>query len=70
MSFWQILQTVLAVLLLAAILAQNRGAGLGSSWGSAGEFYVARRGVERLLFRITIVIACAFVLVSFANLLV
>lgn len=70
MSFLQIVQTVLALLLLLSILIQNRGAGLGSTWGGSGEFYVTRRGMEKLLFRATIIIAFAFIVVSFASLLV
>lgn len=69
MSFLTIVEVVLAVLLIIAILLQNRGAGLGSSWGGSGELYMTRRGVEKALFRGTIVIAIAFFTVAFLNLL-
>lgn len=64
-----IAQTVLGVLLIGTILLQNRGAGLGSSFGGGGELYITRRGMERLLFRFTILVAVVFVLVSLASLI-
>lgn len=68
MNFLVIAQTLLGMVLVAAILFQNRGAGLGSAWGGGGELYVTRRGVEKFLFRITVLIAIVFVLVSLTSL--
>ena len=34
-----------AVLMVAAVLLQQRGAGLGAGFGSTGEFYTTRRGL-------------------------
>lgn len=65
-----IIQTVLAILLICFILMQNRGAGLGSSWGGSGEFYITRRGFERFFFKITIVVGILFVAISFLSLFV
>ncbi|MBI4029438.1 MAG: preprotein translocase subunit SecG [Candidatus Blackburnbacteria bacterium] len=68
MELITIIQVVLALLLVIFILIQNRGAGLGSSWGGSGEFYVTRRGFEKLLFRATIITAILFVTFSFLGL--
>lgn len=57
------LQTILAVLLVAAILLQSRGSGLGSTFGG-GESYVTRRGVEKLFFKATVLIAFLFLFIS------
>lgn len=65
-----IVQTALALLLILLIVLQNRGAGLGSAWGGGGEFYGTRRGVEKILFRLTIAAAVLFVVLSFASLFV
>lgn len=55
-------QTLLAVLLIAGILLQQRGAGLGSAFGSdLTETYYTRRGAEKLIFQGTIVVAILFV---------
>lgn len=64
-----IVQTILAAALIGTILLQNRGAGLGSAWGGSGELYTTRRGVEKFMFRFTILIAIVFVLVSLASLI-
>ena len=60
----QIVQIILGVALTVAILLQARGAGLGSVFGGTGTVFKTRRGIDRLLFRITIVFAVLFCLVS------
>lgn len=70
MNLFPVFQTVLAVILIASILLQSRGSGLGGAWGGGGELYTTRRGIEKLLFRGTVLVAVLFVIVSFAALLV
>ena len=54
-------QIVLSVLLIGAILLQQRGAGLGGAFGDQGqETFYKRRGAELFLFRATIVLAVLF----------
>lgn len=65
-----IVQIVLSIFLLLSILLQSRGAGLSSSFGGGGEFYRSRRGIERVLLRITVVLAILFLASSVANILV
>ncbi len=60
----QIIQVILGVALTVAILLQARGAGLGSVFGGTGTVFKTRRGIDKLLFRITIVFAILFCLVS------
>lgn len=50
-----------AVLMLAAILLQARGASLGAGFGSSGELFTTRRGTDKSLFEATIVLAVIFV---------
>lgn len=69
MSFLIIAQMLLGGLLIALILIQNRGAGLGSAWGGGGELYITRRGMEKMLFKLTILVAALFVVVSLASLI-
>jgi preprotein translocase subunit SecG len=59
-----------AILLVAAILLQQRGATLGAGFGSSGELYTTRRGVDKNLFEATIVFAVIFVLSILAGLLI
>ena len=44
------------------ILLQQRGASLGAGFGSTGELYTTRRGIDKSLFEVTIVLAVIFVL--------
>jgi preprotein translocase subunit SecG len=50
--------------LIASILLQARGAGLGATFGGESSVYRSRRGVEKRLFQFTIVLAALFVIVS------
>jgi preprotein translocase subunit SecG len=61
-QYLQVIQIILGVALTAAILLQARGAGLGSVFGGTGTVFKTRRGIDRLLFRITIVFAVLFCL--------
>jgi len=65
-----IVQVVLAILLMASILLQARGASLGEAWGGSSAFYSTRRGADKTLFIITIVLAVLFVLVALVSLLI
>lgn len=66
------MQIILCVAVIAFILLQVRGAGLGSVFGgsSAGSVFKTRRGVEKLVFNITIVFVVLFALVSLLSLLI
>ncbi|MBI2669938.1 MAG: preprotein translocase subunit SecG [Candidatus Yanofskybacteria bacterium] len=64
-----IIQLILAVLLIAAILLQQRGTGLSGAFGGEGSVYSTRRGIEKILFTSTIVIAVLFFGTSVGRLL-
>ena len=63
-----IAQIILATALMASILLQQRGTGLGGAFGGEITAYRSRRGIERTLFRLTIVLAVLFVAFSLLNL--
>lgn len=72
MSIDAILQMVTvgsAILMILAILLQQRGATLGAGFGSSGELYTTRRGLDKNLFEATIVLAVIFILSILAGLL-
>ncbi len=57
------IQIVLSVLLIAAILLQQTGSGIGGAFGESNNFgtsFHTRRGLEKFLFNGTIVIAILF----------
>lgn len=65
----QILTVGSAVLMIACILLQQRGASLGAGFGSSGELFTTRRGLDKNLFEVTIVLAVVFILSILAGLL-
>lgn len=44
------------------ILLQTRGASLGAGFGGSGELFTARRGIDKTLHQITIVLVVVFIL--------
>ena len=50
--------------LIAAILLQSRGSGLGATFGGESSVYRSRRGVEARLYQFTIILAVVFVVIS------
>ena len=59
-TFLEIVTFVSAVLMILLILLQQRGASLGAGFGSSGELYTTRRGLEKSLFVATIVSSVVF----------
>ncbi len=63
-------QIVISILLMIAILLQSRGTGLGNTFGGEGNVYRTKRGVEKVLFRATILFAFIFLCVALATIIV
>ena len=62
MTLIQIALIVIAVMLTAVVLAQVRGGGMSGIFGGGGESaFRTRRGLERTLFRFTIVLIVVFI---------
>lgn len=60
-SVLQIITIGSAILMVASILLQQRGASLGAGFGASGELYTSRRGLDKSLYRATIVLAVIFI---------
>ena len=69
-TLFQTTTLVSAVLLIILILLQSRGASLGAGFGASGELYTTRRGLEKSIFSVTIVVAVVFVLSILSLLLI
>ncbi len=66
-NIFNISQAVLAVILMAGVLLQARGTGLGAAFGGDSNVYRTKRGIEKRLFQATILVAVLFFGVSLAN---
>jgi len=65
----QFVTVAAAILMVLSILLQQRGASLGAGFGSSGELYTTRRGIDKNLFEVTIVFGVIFVVSILAGLL-
>ena len=64
LTYFNVAQIVLSVALILVILFQVRGGGLGGIFGQPSTVYRTRRGVEKILFQLTIVLVVIFVAIS------
>lgn len=60
-SFLEVVTFISAFLTILLVLLQQRGASLGAGFGSSGELYTTRRGLEKSMFIATIITSVAFV---------
>lgn len=63
-NFFLIIEIILGLLLIGLIVLQSKGTGLGSTFGGDMGFYGTKRGAEKMLFILTIIIAFLFLLNS------
>ncbi len=63
-----IIQIVLAIVLILVVMFQVRGGGLGGIFGQADTVFRTRRGLERRLFQLTILLIIAFVIIAIISL--
>lgn len=63
----QIALIVTAIALILSVILQSKGAGLGGLTGAdTGGVFTARRGIERTLFWITIILSALFFVLAIA----
>jgi len=60
-------QMIVSVALMASILLQARGAGLGATFGGDSTVYRSRRGIEKRLYQFTVLLTVLFVIFSLAT---
>jgi preprotein translocase subunit SecG len=63
-KYFSIAQIILSAALILAILLQVRGGGLGGIFGQADTVYRTKRGVEKTLFQLTIVLVVLFIIIA------
>ncbi|MBU3942986.1 preprotein translocase subunit SecG [Patescibacteria group bacterium] len=71
MSIISIIQSIVAILLITAVMLQQKGTALGSAFGGGdggGGSYSTKRGLEKKLYWATVVLGVIFVVLSVLNL--
>jgi preprotein translocase subunit SecG len=63
-NYLNMAQIVVSVALIFVILLQARGSGFGGALGGSSTFYRTRRGAEKTLFQLTVVLVIVFILIS------
>lgn len=67
-TYMSIADVIVAVALIAVVLAQVKGGGLGGIFGQPDTVYRTRRGMEKALMQLTIALVIIFVAISVISL--
>jgi preprotein translocase subunit SecG len=63
-NYVNVIEIMVSVTLIFVILLQARGSGFGGALGGSTSFFRTRRGAEKTLFQLTIVLVVVFLLIS------
>lgn len=63
-TYFLIAQILVSIALIATVLFQLRGGGIGGIFGQADSVYRTRRGIESTLFKLTIILAVVLVVLA------
>ena len=64
---FQVIQIIISLTIIALVLLQTKGAGLGGIFGGDGGVYRTRRGIEKTLYQATITLTVLFFLISLVS---
>lgn len=65
-----IIEIILGISLVGLIILQSKGTGLGSTFGGDMGFYGTKRGAEKMLFILTIIVSALFLITALIGVLV
>jgi preprotein translocase subunit SecG len=70
-NYFSIALIITSIALIASVILQSKGVGLGGFTGggldSSGGVYTKRRGIEKVLFWVTIGLSVVFILLTIAT---
>lgn len=69
-NFFLIVEIILGIALVTLITLQSKGTGLGSTFGGDMGFYGTKRGAEKMLFILTIIVATLFLLTALIGVII
>ena len=62
---------IVSIALIASVLLQSKGVGLGGlAGGDTGGVYTQRRGIEKVMFYITIALSVLFLMLALISVLI
>ncbi|MFA6548098.1 MAG: preprotein translocase subunit SecG [Candidatus Magasanikbacteria bacterium] len=64
------IQLILAIVLIIAVLLQQKGTGLSGVFGGSGNVYSTKRGLDKILHYITIGTVVIFLAISIVRLVI
>ena len=67
MKIISIIQVIVSIFLMIAILLQNRGSGLSAAFGGDFGGYYTKRGFEKFLFYLSIILSTLFIILAIIN---
>ncbi len=65
-----VIEIILGIALVALVVMQSKGTGLGSTFGGDMGFYGTKRGAEKILFVLTIIVSSLFLLTALVGVMV
>jgi preprotein translocase subunit SecG len=65
--YLNIIQIIVSAALIALTVLQGKNAGLSRMLGGDSSIYRTRRGVDKTLYNLTVILAVAFFVISQAN---
>lgn len=68
MKILTIFQIIISLLMIVSVILQTRGTQTGVAFGGGTESYRSKKGIERMLFYVTIVLAVLFASTSILSL--
>ena len=70
-TYLNIALIITSIALIVSVILQSKGAGLGGLPGAdTGGIYTARRGIEKTLFRVTIVLSALFFILAITTVII
>ena len=69
-NFFLITEIILGISLVVLVVLQSKGSGLGSTFGGYMGFYGTKRGPEKMLFVMTIIVATLFLLTALIGVII
>ena len=69
-TYFEIALIITSIALIASVVLQSKGIGLGGLTGSeTGSVFGTRRGIEKILFNITVVLSIVFIVLTMVTII-